>query len=143
MNAHSLGFSQAFNYARLTRYGRGVYLEVILVANGHMTPNIRVRVDSAATFCVFGRQWADVLALDWEAGDPVTIGTAIGSFSAYRHEITIHLINYEWTAWIAFAEWDTTPPSQARDVLGLTGFFDHFLIAIDDLSETIYLEPHV
>lgn len=141
MNAHALEFSQAFNYTDLARYGRGVFLEVTLVANSHMTPTLRVRVDSAASFCVFGRQWANMLALDWEAGDPVTIGTATGLFSAYRHDITIHLLDYEWTAGIAFAEWDTTPPSQARDVLGLTGFFDHFLVAIDDLSETIYLDP--
>lgn len=141
MNAHSIVFSQAFNYTWLARYGRGVFLEVTLVANSHATPTIRVRVDSAASFCVFGRQWADVLALGWEAGDHVTIGTATGTFSAYRHDIAIHLLDYEWTTGIAFAEWDTTPPAQARDVLGLTGFFDHFLVAIDDLSEIIYLEP--
>ena len=116
MNAHSFVFSHAFNYAWLARYGRGVFLEVTLVANSHVTPIIRVRVDSAASFCVFGRQWADVLALDWGAGDPVIIGTATGTFSAYRHDITIHLLDYEWTAGIAFAEWDTTPPSQARDI---------------------------
>ena len=80
MNAHALEFSQAFNYTDLARYGRGVFLEVTLVANSHMTPTLRVRVDSAASFCVFGRQWANMLALDWEAGDPVTIGTATGLF---------------------------------------------------------------
>jgi hypothetical protein len=42
---------------------------------------------------------------------------------------------------VAFAEWDTVPPSPARDVLGLTGFFDHFLVGIDDIAEIIYLEP--
>lgn len=29
----------------------------------------------------------------------------------------------------------------SRGVLGLTGFFDRFLVAIDDASETVYLEP--
>jgi hypothetical protein len=66
------------------------------------------------------------------------LGKAVGG---YRHNITLHVLDYEWTASIAFAEWDTTPPSQARDVLGLTGFFDHFLVVIDDLTEIIYLEP--
>ncbi|WP_218673903.1 hypothetical protein, partial [Candidatus Entotheonella palauensis] len=133
----------AYDDSALARYGRGVFLEIVLRANGHTTPAIRVRVDSAVSFCVFGRQWADILALEWEVGDHVTIRTAMGVFSAYGHDITLHLLDYEWTAWIVFAEWDTTPPTQARDVLGLTGFFDHFLVAIDDLSEVIYLEPHV
>ena len=44
MNAHALEFSQAFNYADLARYGRGVFLEVTLVANSHMTSTLRVRV---------------------------------------------------------------------------------------------------
>jgi hypothetical protein len=136
-----LSFSHAFSYAALARYGRGVFLEITLMANSHVTPSIRVRVDSGATFCVFGRQWAEVLGLDWDAGDPVTIGTVTGTFSARGHEITIHLLDYAWTTWVAFAEWDTTPPAQARDVLDLAGFFDHFLVAIDDLTEIIYVEP--
>jgi hypothetical protein len=44
-------------------------------------------------------------------------------------------------SWVAFAEWDTYRSSPARDVLGLNGFFDHFLLAIDDPAETLYLEP--
>jgi hypothetical protein len=141
MNSYELSFSRAFNYGPVARYDRGVFLEVTLAADARTTPGIRVYVDSAATFCVFGRQWADGLGLDWEVGDPMIVGTAAGTFSAYRHEVSIRLFNYEWVSWVAFAEWDTTPPSPARDVLGLTGFFDHFLVAIDDLSEIIYLEP--
>jgi len=69
------------------------------------------------------------------------ISTAAGAFYAHLHEVVIKLLEFEWTAWVAFAEWDTRPPSKARDVLGLTGFFDHLLVAIDDLAETVYLEP--
>ena len=81
-----------------------------------------------------------MLGLDWEEGDPMTIAIAVGTFQARRHEVSIQMLDWEWTAWVAFAEWDTTPPSPARDVLGLTGFFDHFLVAIDDLSEIVYLD---
>jgi len=141
MNGHSLTFSLAYSYGHLARKQRGVFLEVMLGADAVVTRHIRVSVDSASTHCVFGRQWAERLHLDWDAGDPLMISTAVGPFQARRHEVTVHLLDLEWTAWVAFAEWDTTPPSPARDVLGLTGFFDHFLVAIDDLAETVYLEP--
>jgi len=65
-----------------------------------------------------------MLGLDWEAGEPLTISTAVGAFRARLHEVTIYLLDWEWMAWVAFAEWDTTPPSPARDVLGLSGFFE-------------------
>jgi hypothetical protein len=64
-----------------------------------------------------------------------------GVFFAHLHEVTIQLLDFEWDARVAFAEWDTVPPSPARDVLGLNGFFDHFLAAIDDSAERLYPEP--
>jgi hypothetical protein len=136
-----LSLSAEFSYGHLTRASRGVEVQVTLEANDTETISIRTRVDSGSSFCVFGRQWADLLGLDWEAGEPLKISTAAGIFYAHLHEVTIQLLDCKWTAWVAFAEWDTMPPSPARDVLGLNGFFDHFLVAIDDRAERIYLEP--
>ena len=51
------------------------------------------------------------------------------------------MLEFKWAASVAFAEWDTMPPSTARDVLGLNGFFDRFLVGIDDTAEMLYLEP--
>lgn len=141
MNPHVLSFSATFNYGPLARASRGVFVPVTLAADGASTWDIDVHIDSGSTYSVFGRQWTEMLGLDWEAGDPLTISTAVGIFQARVHEVAVHLLGFEWTAWVAFAEWDTTPPSSARDVLGLIGFFDHFLVAIDDLAETVYLEP--
>ncbi len=141
MTTHTFSFSATFPYGHLTRTSRGVIVQVTLAANATETISIEARVDSGSSFCVFGRQWADVLNLDWDSGEPLLISTAIGTFYARMHEVTIRLLDFEWAAWIAFAEWDTLPPSSSRDVLGLNGFFDHFLVAIDDLAERIYLEP--
>jgi hypothetical protein len=141
MRSHVLSFSRAVDYAHLARSSRGVFVQIRLTANSVSTWDLDVRVDSASTFCVLGRQWADLLGLDWEGGSSLMISTAGGPFQARLHEITFDLLDWEWTASVAFAEWDSTPPSPARDVLGLNGFFDHFLVAIDDLEEIIYLEP--
>lgn len=141
MNGRTLSFAAVFDYGRLARLARGVFAPVTLTAGAASTRIIEARIDSGSSFCVFGRQWADVLGLDWEAGERLMISTAAGTFYAHLHEVTIQLLDYEWTVWVAFAEWDTMPPSSARDVLGLNGFFDHFLVAIDDRAEMIYLEP--
>ena len=141
MTTHIFSFSAALPYGHLARTSRGIMVQVTLATDATETISIEARVDSGSGFCVFGRQWADVLHLDWEKGDPLQISTAAGTFYSYLHEVTIRLLSFEWAAWIAFAEWDTMPPSPARDVLGLNGFFDHFLVAIDDEAEMIYLEP--
>src|SRR5262249_43765175 len=121
MTTHAISFSSAFSYARFNRIARGVTVQVALAANTRETISIDARVDCGSSYCVFGRQWADVLGLDWEAGEPLVIVTAAGSFHAHVHEVTVQLLDFQWTAWVAFAEWDTMPPSRARDVLGLNG----------------------
>jgi hypothetical protein len=140
VNSHRLLFTVAFNYSPLARASSGVLVPAILRAHGISTRMIRVRVDSASTYCVFGQQWALALGLDWGAGDPMTISTAAGGFVARLHNVAISLLGWEWTTPVAFAEWHSTPPSPARDVLGLNGFFDRFLIAIDYQAEILYLE---
>src|SRR2546423_2216862 len=141
MNGQTLSFVAAFDYSRLARLVRGIFVPITLITGTASTRIIEAGVDCGSSFCVFGKQWADVLDLDWETGERLMIVTAAGSFQARLHEVTIRLLDFEWAAWVAFAEWDTMPPSPARDVLGLNGFFDHFLVAIDDWAETLYLEP--
>ncbi|HLG16384.1 MAG TPA: hypothetical protein VJH03_18035 [Blastocatellia bacterium] len=141
MSPQTLSFAVVFEYGRLARLARGVFVPVTLTAGSASTHIVQARVDSGSSFCVFGRQWADVLGLDWEAGEPLMISTAAGTFYARMHEVIIRLLAFEWSGWVAFAEWDTLPSSPARDVLGLNGFFDHFLVAIDEGAEMIYLEP--
>ena len=109
MNPHVLSFSTTFNYGPLARASRGVFVPATLAADTTSTWDIDVRIDSASTYSVFGRQWAQMLELDWEAGDPMTISTAVGTFQARLHEVAVHLLGFVWTAWVAFAEWDTTP----------------------------------
>jgi hypothetical protein len=141
MSAQTLSFSDSVPYGRREHAARSIVVQIRLSADTTVAWDVDARVDSGSSFCVFGRQWADLMGLDWEAGEPLEISTAAGTFYAHLHEVTIQLLDFKWTAWVAFAEWDTMPPSPARDVLGLNGFFDHFLLAIDDTAEMIYLEP--
>lgn len=141
MSVQTFSFSDSVPYGHLARAVRSVVVQIRLSADTIVAWDVDARVDSGSSFCVFGRQWADLLGLDWEAGEPLKISTAAGIFYAHLHEVTIQLFDFKWTAWVAFAEWDTMPPSPARDVLGLNGFLDHFLVAIDDRAEMIYLEP--
>lgn len=141
MSVQTLSFSDSVSYGHLARTTRSIVVQIRLSADLLIAWDVDARIDCGSSFCVFGRQWADLLGLDWEAGEPLNISTAAGSFYAHLHEVTLRLLDFKWTAWVAFAEWDTVPPSPARDVLGLNGFFDRFLVAIDDRSEMIYLEP--
>lgn len=142
MSTQTLSFSDSVSYGHLEHAARGIVVQIRLSADLLVAWDVDARIDCGSSFCVFGRQWADLLGLDWEAGEPLMISTAAGVFYSHLHEVTIQLLDFKWTAWVASAEWDTVAPSPARDVLGLNGFFDRFLVGIDDTAEMLYLEPH-
>jgi hypothetical protein len=72
---HTLSFSVAVDYGPLARTSRGVFAQVNLRTDANSTWDIDARIDSASTYCVFGRQWAQMLGLDWEAGDLLKVST--------------------------------------------------------------------
>jgi len=65
---HTLSFSVAISYRPLARTSRGIFLQLNLAADATSTWDIDVRVDSASTFSVFGRQWAEMLGLGLGGG---------------------------------------------------------------------------
>ena len=93
MTRHTLSFSVAVNYRPLARTFRGVFVQLNLTAGANSTWDIDARIDSASTYCVFGRQWADMLGLDWGAGDLLKISTAAGGFPERLHEVTLSLLD--------------------------------------------------
>jgi len=129
-----------FNYSSYSRRLRGVYLPLTITAETNAA-NLILRVDSASTYCVLERSWADYFNLSWEDGDPIRIGTVTGGFQAFIHILELQIDQFYWQAPIAIAEFESVPGIVQRNVLGLTGFFDRFRVTIDDQSEIITIQP--
>lgn len=133
--------SFAYDYASDASRVRGVYIPVTFTVESRAT-TVVIRVDCASTYCVLERSWAARFGLAWEDGDPVSIGTATGTFQAYMHVMGLQIDQFRWEAPVAIAEFESAPGAVPRQVLGLIGFFDRFRVTIDDPDEQITVEPH-
>jgi hypothetical protein len=129
-----------FEYSLYSRRVRGIYLPVILTVVDRVA-HLIVRVDSASTYCILERPWADYFGLTWDSGDPIRIGTAVGGFQAYLHVVGLQIDRFTWETPVAIAEFESPPGAVSRQVLGLIGFFDRFRVTIDDQDERITIEP--
>lgn len=54
------------------------------------------QLDTGATFCVFERGYAETLGLSVESGMPLRFSTAMGSFDAYGHTVTLETPGYSF-----------------------------------------------
>ena len=92
-------------------------------------------VDSGSTFSIFDRTCGESLGLSLELGLRQQVGTAIGSFYCYGHELTVSVFDLEWQADVYFAE----PEAFSMNVVGRVGFLDRLQLGIVDYEQLLYL----
>lgn len=64
------------------------------------------------------------------------IRTAVGSFTAYGHEVNFAVSGIGWLATVYFAEDQSFPVN----VVGRVGFLDRLKIALVDYEQMLYLD---
>jgi hypothetical protein len=86
------------NFAHRVNYDAGLTGIPILVKLGVVGSSVEVtaKPDTGATDCIFARRFGEQLSLDIEAGEPVRVGTATGSFQTFRHYVTLSVLDYEF-----------------------------------------------
>lgn len=116
----------------------GISLKVSLQINlnSHIE-EIPSKVDTGSTYCVFQREYGELLGLIIEAGLPVSIGTATNPLIAYGHEVALLVQSYTIDTMVYFAK-DRIP----RNILGRHGFLEHFCIAVIDYESKLYLSEY-
>lgn len=77
----------------------------------------------------------EALGLTVESGELVRFATAIGSFEAYGHSVTLETLGYSLDVTVYFAADDTFK----RNVLGRRGWLDHQRLALIDYKSELYL----
>jgi len=128
------------NFACLSYYDPGkpgIMIPVTLnLING--TAMLEAKLDTGATDCVFARRHGELLGLDIESGERLRINTVTGTFTAYRHEVTMTVLVYSFDVRVCFAE----DNQFNRNVLGRHGFLDRVRIGIVDYEGKLYLSRH-
>ncbi len=96
------------------------------------------KIDTGASCCIFERRYGEDLGIDIESGIPQRVETATGIFTAYGHDVTISMMDYEFDSTVYFAAQDTF----ARNVLGRVGWLDRVKLAIIDYDCKLYLSSY-
>ncbi len=122
---------------------RNKYLPLIPVILAHKGPAIEVyaQVDSGADTTIFSEEVGELLKLDVKKGTKRSFRSATGHKQpVYYHKLTLQLeaksqaISYD--AVVGFAQL----PPDVGGLLGLIGFFDHFIVTINQSKKLILLQ---
>ncbi len=128
------------NFTRLVNYDPGlpgVSVDVSLSLTGASVA-LEAKLDTGSTNCVFERDYGERLGLDIESGERVSIGTATGSFIAYRHSVTLNVHDYAFDSGVCFAEDNNID----RNVLGRLGFLDRVRLGLVDYDGKLYFSRY-
>jgi len=100
--------------------------------------DLKVKLDTGASHCIFQRNYADSLGIDVETGEEKEFGTASGKFIAYGHEVVIIAFDLEFQATAYFAkEYYIT-----RNVLGREGWLYKVRIGLIDYDGKLYMSHY-
>ena len=116
----------------------GIEVPITLPSSARHEARLRAKVDTGASFCVFQRDYAEQLGLGPETGERLSISTAIGSFEAYGHWVTLTCLEWQWETMVYFA----ASPAFRRNVLGRSGWLQQLRVAIVDYDSVLYLAKY-
>lgn len=100
--------------------------------------NALAKIDTGADFCVFKRDYADILELRAEDGLPMRLSTAGGPLDTHGHLVQLSCLGYAHEAMVYFAANNGLP----RNVLGLQGWLDKFRFALVHYDRVFYLSRY-
>ncbi len=134
MTTATLDFSVVYEYNTLET---GITLPVI-IHSGSDTIEVSAKLDTGSSLCIFERQAGELLNLNIESGEAVTVGTATGRFLVYGHEVTLNTLGLQWQATIYFI----AEPSIVRNVLGRQGWLDRVRLGLVDYESKLFLSSY-
>lgn len=129
--------SLTLNFSKFVEYDAGqpgISLDITLsLIDSRVT--VPAKVDTGSTDCIFARKYGEQLGLTIEDGEKIRIGAATGSFLAYRHFVTLTVMDYEFDAGVCFIENENV----SRNVLGRHGFLDRVKLGLVDYEGKLFL----
>ena len=128
------------NFSRLVNYDpglAGITFDAAISLRGSLVA-LEVKLDTGSTNCVFERHYGESLGLNIESGERICIGTATGSFIAYRHFVTLAVLDHDFDSGVCFAE----DASINRNVVGRLGFLDRIKLGLVDYDGKLYFSRY-
>lgn len=132
--AEELFFDKIYFYNTLKS---GITVSVVLHLNGE-TVDFEAKVDTGAENCIFEKVHGERLNIEIESGEEQIFSTAAGLFTAYRHELTIRVLEIETVSTVYFAKEE----SFTRNVLDRQGFLDRVKLGLIDYEGKLFLSEY-
>ena len=133
-SAHVLTFDELYEYDTLKS---GIALPVLLIS-GEFETGVDAKIDTGASHSIFARVHGENLGFDIESGEPLNVGTVMGNFRVFGHELTIRFLNMEFYTKIYFAE----DQFMRKSVLGRQGFLDRVKLGLIDYEGKLLLSAY-
>ena len=105
---------------------------------GEITADIKAKVDTGATFCVFERIHGENLGLKIESGMALRMMTATGPFDTFGHRVTLSVLGIETESTVYFA----AEESFYLNILGRQGFLDRVKLGLIDYEGKLLLSAY-
>jgi hypothetical protein len=128
----TLDFNVRYEYAQSRS---GIEVPVCLSVDADHSVEFLAKVDSGADFCIFQREYAELLELRMDQGVHRMFATATGTFDTRGHMVKISCLGYEVESQVFFSVEGAFP----RNVLGLGGWLEKFRLAVVHYDRTICL----
>ena len=132
---HTLNF-QTLHLYDVTSSGITIPVELSLGRERVTIAN--AKLDTGASFCIFQREYGDILGLDVEQGLEQRIATPTGAFMAYGHEVSLNTLGHEFLVTAYFAPFH----GFVRNVLGRHGWLDKVRLGIVDYDGKLYISAY-
>lgn len=134
MVRHELLFSQQYSY---DPHVGGIQVPVVLRA-GASRVDVLANVDTGASYCLFGREAGETLAIPIESGERATFLTANSKFDAYGHELSMSVLGIDLTAMVSFF----ADPTIRKNVLGRRGWLNRVRLGLIDHDCSLYVNRY-
>lgn len=102
------------------------------------TVAFEAKVDTGAENCIFERVHGERLGLTIESGEKQVFLTTAGSFTAYAHEVSLSVLEIEFSTRVYFAE----SSNYTRSVLGRFGWLDRVKLGLIDYEGKLLLSAY-
>jgi len=135
MVMQTLTFLSTYTYSSSAS---GIEIPISLRVGTERAVRLLAKVDTGASFCIFQRDYAEQLGIEVESGIHERVTTAAGSFDAYGHRLMLSCLDWEFETTVYFA----APPDFPRNVVGRTGWLQHFRLAVIDHDLILHLSQY-
>lgn len=105
---------------------------------GAESSDVRAKIDTGSTFCVFERKHGERLGLDVESGTPLRMITATGGFQTFGHTVNLSVLGIETESVVYFAAED----SFSLNVLGRVGWLNRVKLGLIDYEGKLLLNAY-